>query len=465
MPGTWSTSGLDLHLELAGPQVGRALERALREAIRDGRLAAGSRLPSSRALARDLGIARNTVVNVYRLLAAEGWLAARSGSATRVSEQVAGLPRPAPAAPRLEGPAFDLRPGQPDLSTFPRAAWLAAARSALTRTPMSALGYEDGAGRPELRTELAAYLARTRGVRTTPEQVIVCSGFAQGLALICRLVAATGGTRIALEQLGHQAHTRIAAAAGLRPHNLPVDGEGARIDRLDGSAAALLTPAHQFPLGVPLSAARRMAAVRWASATGGLLIEDDYDGEFRYDSRPIGALQALAPEQVVYAGTASKALAPGLRIGWLALPSGLVEPLLATRTESARCTSAIDQLVLAELMRTGAYDRHVRRARLAYRRRRQQLAGALAATDRRVGLAGVAAGLHVLVELPSGCERQVVDAAARRGVAVTGLAEFAAPGDDHPAALVIGFATPPEHAYAEAVRRVCAALGDAVPAP
>ena len=465
MAKAWAISGVDLHLELAGHRVRAGLEAALREAVQTGRLAPGTRLPSSRTLAADLGIARNTVAEAYAQLGAEGWLTARQGSGTRVASTAAVSP-PGPAAgirPPLGARAarYDLRPGSPDLSAFPRAGWLSAARKALSGAPSRALGYSDPRGRPELRTVLAAYLGRTRGVRVAPDRIVVCAGFTQGLALLCQVLPDVGVSRIAVEDYG-QPHTAEAlAVSGLAPVMLGVDDGGAVLDKAHGAQAMLLTPAHQFPLGSVLSPRRRADAARWAAGSGGLIIEDDYDGEFRYDRQPVGALQALAPEHVIYAGTVSKTLAPGLRLGWLVLPARLTEAVASAKARSDAHTSSFEQLTLAEFITSGAYDRHVRRVRLAYRRRRDRLVAALAAHAPGVRVTGIAAGLHAVAELgPGQREEQVIARAAARGVAIEGLGGYALRAHTRGPALVIGYATPPEHGYTTALARLVAAIRD-----
>ena len=464
MAKAWAISGVDLHLELAGHRVRAGLEAALREAVQTGRLAPGTRLPSSRTLAADLGIARNTVAEAYAQLGAEGWLTARQGSGTRVASTAVVSPGPAAGIrPPLGARAarYDLRPGSPDLSAFPRAGWLSAARKALSGAPSRALGYSDPRGRPELRTVLAAYLGRTRGVRVTPDRIVVCAGFTQGLALLCQVLPDVGVTKIAVEDYG-QPHTAEALAAScLTPVMLGVDDGGAVLDKAHGAQAMLLTPAHQFPLGSVLSPRRRADAARWAAGSGGLIIEDDYDGEFRYDRQPVGALQALAPEHVIYAGTVSKTLAPGLRLGWLVLPARLTEAMASAKARSDAHTSSFEQLTLAEFITSGAYDRHVRRVRLAYRRRRDRLVAALATHAPGVRVTGIAAGLHAVAELgPGQREEQVIARAAARGVAIEGLGGYALREHTRGPALVIGYATPPEHGYTTALARLVAAIRD-----
>ncbi len=461
MPDTWATSGIDLHLELTGRRVRSGLEAALRDAVRTGRLRPATQLPSSRALASDLGIARNTVAEAYGQLVAEGWLTARRGSGTQVADRAAeaGAPaaRPAAQPDRLR---YDLRSGSPDLSAFPRQEWLAAARRSLAAAPSEALGYGDPRGRPELRRALAGYLSRARGVRAGPDRIVICSGFTHGLGLLCQALRARGAAVLATEAYGLHVHREVAAARGLRLTPLPVDADGAAVSELGGADAVLLTPAHQFPLGVALAARRRTMVAEWARRTGGLVIEDDYDGEFRYDRQPIGAVQALAPEHVVYAGTASKSLAPGLRLGWLVLPAHLVDEVAAVMTLTDGHPAALDQLTLAEFVEAGRYDRQLRRSRLAYRRRRDRLVAALRRHAPDVQVTGIAAGLHALLTLPAGQrEEEVVSRAARRSLALEGLRPYSAPRrHTRGPSLVVGYGTPPEHAFTGAVARLCAVL-------
>ncbi|MEU1042425.1 PLP-dependent aminotransferase family protein [Streptomyces sp. NPDC005907] len=454
--------GVDLHLEPAGPGVRRGLTDALREAVRGGRLAPGTRLPSSRSLAADLGIARNTVAEAYGDLVAEGWLTARQGSGTRVAERTVprAAPESAPAGQRPGRPAHDLVPGTPDLASFPRAEWLKAARRALAAAPSDALGYGDARGRTELRTALAGYLSRARGVRADPDRIVICSGFSDGLTLLGAVLRQRGLRTLAVESYGLDVHWNLLHRSGLRTVPLPFDGLGTRPGDLRGARAVLMTPAHQFPMGVPLHPDRRAALVDRARRTGALILEDDYDGEFRYDRQPVGALQGLGPEQVVYMGTASKSLAPGLRLGWLVLPRALVTEVTALKSGGGWSSGVLDQLTLAEFITSGAYDRHVRAARLRYRRRRDSLVAALAARAPLVHATGIAAGLHAVLRLPPGTEASVVRAAAWQGLAVHGLARHRHPdaGTDPLDALVVGYGTPPDHAWTGTLDALCRAL-------
>ncbi|MFF4576743.1 PLP-dependent aminotransferase family protein [Streptomyces sp. NPDC001410] len=462
MANSWATLGVDLHLEPAGSSgLRRGLTDALRDAVRTGRLAPGTRLPSSRSLAADLGIARNTVAEAYADLVAEGWLTARQGSGTRVAERAVAPPADIAAPRRREPgrPAYSLIPGSPDLAAFPRTDWLKAARHALATAPFDALGYGDPRGRPELRTALAGYLARARGVRTDPDTIMITAGFSHALRILGALLRARGVRTVAVESYGLDVHWGLLRSAGLATPALPYDELGTDTGALSDEGAVLVTPAHQFPMGMPLHPDRRTAVVEWARRTGGLVLEDDYDGEFRYDRQPVGALQGLDPDRVVYLGTASKSLAPGLRLGWMALPPSLVEEAAAAKGRIDTC-GALDQLTLAEFMVSGAYDRHVRSSRLRYRRRRDALAAAVADRAPEVRVTGIAAGLHAVLRLPPGTEQSVIQAATWQGLALHGLAfhrhpeAVAEPLD----ALVVGYGTPPDSAWAGALEALCRVL-------
>ncbi|MBW5420751.1 aminotransferase class I/II-fold pyridoxal phosphate-dependent enzyme [Streptomyces sp. BG9H] len=496
MAGPWVNSaeriGSDLHLELSGTGSRRAvLIRALRDAVRDGRLAPGTRLPPYRSLAADLGLARNTVADAYAELVAEGWLTARQGSGTRVAERAAPpkpvrTPKPAPARPAA--PAHDLRQGRPDPASFPRTAWLAAARRAVNSAPGDAFGPGDPRGRVELRQALTDYLRRARGVRVAPERIVVCSGFAHALRLLFGGSHGAGGPvlrgPLAVESYGLGFHHGILEDAGVRTVPLELDEQGARIEELTAGQGVrdvrgvrdaravrgvLLTPAHQFPTGGPLHPARRAAVVDWARTSGGLVLEDDYDGEFRYDREPVGALQGLDPERVVYLGSVSKSLSPAVRLGWMVLPEHLVDGVLAAKGEREAWAGVLDQLTLADFIASGQYDRHVRRMRQRYRHRRDRLVAALAEHAPHITATGVAAGLHAVLRLPPGTEASATKAAAWQGIALDGLAAFRHPrargrGAD---GLVVGYSTPSEHAYGAAIEALVRALppGDAEEAP
>ncbi|MFD5415935.1 MocR-like pyridoxine biosynthesis transcription factor PdxR [Streptomyces nojiriensis] len=454
--------GADLHLELPAEGARRtALAQALRSAVRSGRLAGGTRLPPYRTLAADLGLARNAVADAYAELVAEGWFTARQGSGTQVAEGVATTDAPAaPAGPAPDRPRHDLLQGRPDPASFPRAAWAASARRALAEAPTEAFGPGDPQGRPELRRALAGYLSRARGVRCGPENIVICSGFANGL----RLLSSVRPGDWAVEAYGLPFHHGILQAAEVHPHPVTVDEDGARTTELPSPARTLLlTPAHQFPTGGRLLPARRAAAVDWARGTGGVIVEDDYDGEFRYDRKPVGALQGLAPEHVVYAGSLSKSLSPALRLGWLVLPDRLRDQVLTAKGLRESWASALDQLALADFIECGAYDRHVRRMRLRYRDRRDQLVAALAARAPEVRVTGISAGLHAVLELPPGRESPALAAAHAAGLALDGLSSYQHPADPTPPreGLVVGYAAPPDSAFTRALGALVGVAGGA----
>ena len=445
------------------------LERELRTAIRAGRMAAGERLPPTRALAAELGVSRGVVVEAYAQLAAEGYLRARRGAGTVVAAvaqpsapaRASDLPRPVPE---------DFHPGTPDLASFPRATWQRSLRSVLRDAPDAQLGYADPAGTQELRSALARYVGRARGVEADAERVLVTSGLTQGVALACRALRARGARRIAVEDPGFFVHRAVVAHCGLEPVPVPVDERGLRTDLLAAvqADALLATPAHQMPLGGVLAPERRTALLAWAQACDAYVIEDDYDAEHRYDREPVGALQGLAPERVIYAGCASKLLAPALRLGWLVLPQKLRGAVAREKAFDDLGSSALEQLALADFLERGELDRHLRRVRPRYRARRDALLAALARElpAWRVG-GGIAAGLHVVALAPDAVdEAALLAAAAAHGMRLHGLSWFQVrPG---PPGLVLGFASASEPAIARAVgqlARVAAEVPEALVQP
>ena len=439
----------------------RQIETAIRDSIRAGRLPHGSSLPPSRVLAADLGISRGVVVEAYQQLAAEGYLASRAGGYT----QVAAGPSPAAAGLRLARetpPRIDLSYGRADVSSFPRAAWLRAIRGALASAPNDVFGYLAGSGVPQLRTAIADYLNRVRGTLAQPGQIVICTGYAQGIALLVGVLAAAGAKRLALEDPSSGDDALPAArAAGLEVIGVPVDRDGIQVGLLreTGADAVILTPSHQWPTGSVLSARNRAAVLRWACESGAVIIEDDYDAEYRYDRTPVGALQGLAADRVVYAGSASKTLAPGLRLGWFVMPEHLAEPMAAAKIAADRGSPALEQLALADLITRGEFDRHLRRMRPVYRRRRDALLTALARRLPQLKPVGVSAGLHLVTWLPPHLdEATVVDAAARAEVGVEGVTPYriSHPG---PGGLIFGYATVNEQAITEGVDILARVIG------
>jgi GntR family transcriptional regulator / MocR family aminotransferase len=455
------TSSLDLLLRLqpgGGPRRTQ-LEEQLRDAIRTGRLAPGAALPSSRALARELGVSRGVVVDAYAQLGAEGYLVARQGAPTRVSGAPARSGSGPAAAAAERPPRVDFRPGGPDVSLFPRAAWLASLRRALRDAPDTRFDYGDPRGAPELRTALARYLGRARGVACNPELIVVTSGMAQGVALMPGGRPVWGPRRIGVEDPTSAPGRDQLSANGLDVLPVPVDGDGLRVDVVERLApdAVFTAPAHQFPLGVVLAPERRAALIDWAGRTGGLVIEDDYDAEYRYDRAPVGAVQGLAPELVAYAGSVSKSLAPGLRLGWMVAPERLVQGVVAAKATDDLGTPVVEQLALADFLERGELDRHLRRTRGVYRARRDALVAALARHLPDCRPAGVAAGLHLVVHLPPGAdEPAVLERARESGVGLYGLSEHRIePG---PPALLLGYGRIAEPAIDSGTAELAAAV-------
>jgi GntR family transcriptional regulator/MocR family aminotransferase len=415
---------------------------------------AGERLPSTRRLAEQLGVSRGLVVSAYEQLLAEGYLVAAVGSGTRVAHGVAGprltehstapgVTRASPATARI-----DFAYGVPDLRAFPSRDWLWALGEALTALPTADLGDGTPEGDPHLRAVLAGYHRRVRAGCAETADTVVVGGFRQGLALMLGALASDGISRIALEDPGPRDHDRIARRAGMSVAAVPVDDDGVRVDalHLSGARAVLLTPAHQCPTGAVLSPARRHQLVEWAHEVDGLILEDDYDAEFRYDRQPVGSLQGLAPERVVALGSVSKTLAPALRIGWVFTPSRLRDAVLAEKSLTSRGVPQLDQAALALLIESGRFDRHLRRVRDVYRQRRDTLLAAVGTHIEGASVTGLDAGQHALLRLPSHVdERRVARQAQAEGIAVRTLSEYrvsaddAAPPTELPPALVVGF--------------------------
>ncbi len=456
--------GSELLVELRrgdGRTLRAQLEEGLREAARSGRLAAGSRLPATRALAGDLGVSRRLVVDAYAQLLAEGYLTSRRGAGTFVAEAAGQASPPVAEAPRSPL-QYDFFPGYPDLASFPRRPWLRALRETLATVPPEALGYPDARGAPELRRALAEHLRRVRGAVADPQRIVICSGAAQGLVLLARALSAP---HLAVEDPGLPPHRAILVAHGARLSPLPVDAGGARVSELAAIAArggrvdaVLVTPAHQSPTGVALATPRRAQLLEWAGR-GGLVIEDDYDAEYRYDRAPLAALQGMAPERVVYMGTASKTLAPALRLGWLLLPPQLVEPVAQQRNLADHGAPTLEQLALARMIESGAYDRHLRQARRRHRLRRDALVAAVARHLGGARVTGLAAGLHAIVRLAHEFDAAtLMQAAAGESVGVYPLAFGFMEPRPRGHELVLGYANLSEQAIEEGIRRLARAL-------
>ncbi len=434
-----------------------ALERTLREAILDGALRPGVRLPSSRALAAELGVSRGVATEAYGQLVAQGFLVAKTKAAPSVAR--VALPRPSAAQvePAAKTPRYDFIPTTPDVTLFPTRRWASALVEVARTAPAAAFDYGDPAGERELREVLADHLGRTRGVVTDPARIIVVQGAAQGIDLIARVFASRGARRVAVEDPSLDSQPQRFRAHGLAVVGQPVDSEGIVVGGLDADAV-LVTPAHQFPTGAVLSGGRRRALLEWAGERRALVIEDDYDAEFRYDRRPVRALQGLDPERVAYLGTTSKSLAPALRLGWLAVPQELADDAVRLKHLMDVCSPPISQLALARFIVRGDYDRQVRRARAIYRARRDRLLAALDARLPALPVEGVAAGIHVLLRLPPGVDDRLVAAEAEReGVRVIPLSTYELSPPDR-GGLVIGYGRIHEDALDPAVVALARAL-------
>jgi GntR family transcriptional regulator/MocR family aminotransferase len=429
------------------------LATEIRAAVADGRLPVDARLPATRALATELAVSRGVVVEAYQRLVDEGVLAGRRGGGTVVR---AGLTQPVPAtrAHAIAPVDLDLSPGVPDLSAFPRAAWLRAERTVMAAITARDLRYGDPRGVFALRAAVAGWLTRNRGIRAAPEDVLIVNGTAQTLSLMARVLLARGKPTMGVEEPGSFGARNLLVHQGLRVTPIPVDEQGIDVTALTDSGvdSALSTPAHQMPTGVVLSAARRRALLDWVG-DGGVLIEDDYDAEHRYDRAPVCALHALAPDRIVYTGSVSKTLAPALRVGWLLAPPELRADLVEAKYFTDITSAALGQFVLAELMANGAIDKHLRLTRIRHRRRRNAVLDALAEYFPGARVHGVAAGLHLLVSLPGLLDdAELAKRALAEGVAVHPLSWYrlttGEPG------LVIGYAAAPPDQLREAIRRL-----------
>ncbi len=427
----------------SGVALHRQIEVSIRDGIRAGRLPRGTPLPPTRKLSADLGVSRGVVIEAYQQLSAEGYLTSRAGGYTTVAigpepaeeRALVGLPRVS---------EVDFCPCRADASMFPRSAWLRSMRRVLMDASAADFGYVNGRGAPALHEALASYLNRVRGTSASPADIVICNGYAQGIALIVQVLAKFGATRLAVEDpSADDDAVPVARAAGLEVVGVPVDEGGVRVEALErlDADALVLTPSHQWPTGGVLSAQSRAAAVRWAREREALIIEDDYDAEYRYDRAPVGSLQGLAPDRVIYAGTASKTLAPGLRLGWLVVPPALVDDVAAAKTLADRGSPVLDQLAFANFLARGEFDRHLRRMRPVYRRRRDALLAALHSELPDFEPAGIAAGLHLVAYMPHDLdETTLVEAAERRGLAIYGLAPYRLSHPGRPG-LIFGYAT------------------------
>jgi GntR family transcriptional regulator / MocR family aminotransferase len=442
---------------------GRRLEEQLRDGIRAGRLGSGRLLPSSRSLADQLGVSRGVVVRAYAHLAAEGYLIARPGAGTEVATiQTVDI---SDTEPKHEASyQFDFHPGLPDLERFPRAAWQQATQRVLNRVPSPQLGYPDPAGAWELRAALAGHLARSRRIITNGTGLLITSGFVQAFGLVCQVLRAAGAATIAVEEPGWFVARKVAVHHGLTPLPVPVDGDGLETRLLANTSAdaVVVTPAHQYPTGAVLSEPRRGELLMWAKTHGGLLIEDDYDAEYRYDHPPVGCLQGMAPDRVIYIGSASKILAPSLRLGWIVAPERLVATLTMKKALADAGSAVLEQLTLADLIDSGDLSRHLHRMRGHYRRRRAVLTAALAELLPAATVQGIAAGLHALVLLPADIDESgLMTRAAAQGIRLEGLSAHRMNQEDSIPGIVLGYGALHEAGIRDGMRAIATIAADA----
>ncbi|QXH75906.1 PLP-dependent aminotransferase family protein [Pseudomonas salmasensis] len=482
----------------------RQLYEALRQRVLDGRLVSGTRLPATRDLAAALSISRNSVVRAYDQLYAEGFIESRVGDGTYVAQ----LPMPKKLSTKVStglstglspglstkwanlpedlddevihstglarvkdhhlpqppvGPPRAFRVGVPAFDLFPFEVW-AKLNGAFWRKPdLEQLCYGDPAGDGRLRGLIAAYLRSSRGMQCTAEQIVITSGAQQAISLCAQLLVEPGDG-VAVENPGYRAAGHAFALAGGRLHGVPVDGEGMDcqvLSTLNDCRVAYVTPSHQYPLGVVMSLARRLQLLAWAERSGGWIVEDDYDGEYRYSGAPLSPLAALDRNgRVLYVGTFGKVAFPALRLGYLVLPPGLVQAFTRRRAVDVRHSEVSTQAVMAEFMAAGHFQRHIRRMRRAALSRRNALLAGWPDGLPGVGpLPSVAAGLHMTVRVDSQAREQVLLAQAHAaGIEINGLSSYwlagSSPPPDQRAGLVMGFAAVPENDIAQALARL-----------
>jgi GntR family transcriptional regulator / MocR family aminotransferase len=437
----------------------RQVERALREAIRSGRVSSGTVLPPSRELAAQLGCSRWAVTQAYGQLVTEGYLATRVGSGTWVSwsgrSRHSVRSTPAAGVPTYR---FDLAPGAPDLRAFPRTRWAEAARAASRTVPTANLGYPDQQGYLPLRELVSDYLQRSRGAIATAADVVIRSGVSASVGQLCVSLRAMGIDRVAVEDPGWTRLRQVIESTGLRAEPVPVDHHGLDVEHLtrrDDVRAVLVTAAHQFPTGVVLAPHRRLELIEWARRNDGVILEDDYDAEFRYDRSPVGTLQGMAPDHVVLLGSVSKTLSPAIGIGWY-VAQGRWRELL--ERSSGLGPSTLDQATFAELMAAGAYDRHLRAMQRRYKRRRDHVLAAVRRELPAWTIGGAAAGLHLTLTHPANLDtRRLVVAARDAGTRIVPLADYCMNADS--AGIVLGYGNIADNEVDPAIRSLATAFG------
>jgi GntR family transcriptional regulator/MocR family aminotransferase len=454
---------VDLEIEFKeGVTLRRQLEDALRGAVRSGRLAPGSLLPPSRDLADQLGVSRGVVVDSYAQLAAEGYLTARRGSGTRVASLPAAI---GPPSRRQVIPPqhyrYELRPGTADFHSFPRTRWKMALVGALRELPDNRLTYADHCGVPELRNAVAGYLGRMRGAVAQPDHVVICCAASHALTMLWQVLRRRGVRRVAVEDPGWRWQRYTVERAGLAAVPVRVDDDGMVISELAaaGVDAVVITPAHHYPTGAVMTAERRAALIAWAQQRQALIVEDDYDAEYRFGRDPMAALQGLAPDLVAFIGTTSKTLAPALRLAWAVLPTRLIDDAEEVMRDTGITPPTLDQIAMARFIEDAALERHLRAMRRRYRAKREILVGALGRHLPEVRVSGTAAGLHLLAWLPDGAdERRTATRMREAGVGLHELHRHCTVHAPAPPALLLGFAFPSGPDLVTAARLLAGAL-------
>ncbi|QBD75390.1 PLP-dependent aminotransferase family protein [Ktedonosporobacter rubrisoli] len=456
--------------KLAVPLVQQVYDQ-LRRAILQGKLRAGERLPSTRTLASELRMARSSLVEIYEQLLIEGYVVSTPGSGTYVahgiscpSEQETIFEEQEPQAVE-EQDVIDFRPGVPALAEFPRRIWSRLATQVFAELPASMLGYDQPAGRDELRQVLARYLLRWRGVRCQPAQIIITTGAAQALVLVAQLLLSLTKTLL-IEDPAHHEIQQIFTSTGLTLLPIPIDEAGIQTSHLPAptpGASAFITPSHQFPLGGTLPVQRRQQLLQFVRASGGYIIEDDYDSEMRYSGAVVSSVQGLGPERVIYIGTFSKILAPSLRIGYVILPPPLLETARNLKRFMDMHSPSFDQLILASFISEGHLDRHVLKMRRLYRRRRDALLNSLKTCfPHHLQISGAATGLNLLASFEDiTFNADLLAAIEAAGVRVYPVETYAIRKRLHLHELIMGYANLSEARIVEGIHRLQAVLTQA----
>lgn len=444
----------------------RRVEEVLRAAIDSGKLPPGIALPSSRLFSQQLAVSRGLIVGVYEQLISEGYLTSARGSATRVALRRSTRDRSAETPQKIhnvESTQFDFKAGLPDMELFPKRNWLRASRQAINQAHPASLTYPPSQGEISCRTSIANYLNRSRATAADPVNMVICTGVTQGIRLISQALRMNGVTKIAVEDPSQIRQSFGIKAEGLEIVRIGVDAEGICVQDLweTDAGAVLITPCHQYPTGSVLSPARRARLIAWAHARNAVIIEDDYDAEYRYDTPPVSAMQGLDPAHLIYVGSVSKTLAPGIRLGWLVLPSSLVKAVANAKRTADRGSSVLEQLTLGAFIEQGYLDSHLRITRAIYKRRRATLLLALKKYLPHFVPTGIDAGLHVMIEIPSSLnEEDIVGLAASEGIVITGAHMHCTRPPHAAPALLLGYGCIQEQEITLGIKKLATLITD-----